>query len=938
MWPINLDLATNPTSPYTTAYDRLSAFCSTVAGSSGVTYPFYFQRRDSTSSKEESSIPRNTTLYKYLQSLTARSIPGWGATFSGKYTQDCNQILTEMFDYIRSTNLFDDNLGGAGTAAANPPYSPNGTNYGFTPGRTSQTAFQPGHGQVTPSVIGSTQGFARIQTISQVALHVICTADGTNPGSINTPAPPAPPTTINNPLMKTYLFGLGRQLKSTERIFQMAFYIQPFCPEENWDGLEPNLTYEVSGLPSLSVAASSTLLSTGPTGSPNPFPSDTNTYFSTLNANVNPNVTYTNAIYNSRAFGGTASFRTLMGSATMPQWAGVDTDPNAAANGIVKGNANYPFANNTTQIYPFVSAPFLVDTINTTTLGGVPVLNVSGGTVTIKIHVGNSVSSASVVQTLQFPFPAMVIPQPSLETTDMPAHPFTSSTGVPTTYPDIPPKDFWGFRYRIGLASNDTGLGMANGSLPSPGGNGGGQEMGCVIRQDADVVRSLVPSVGDMRLIAASNNSSAFTLISGYNVTPPPRLEDSLSDGWVTSAIPQTDSGSYTNPATARRLDTNVTTYTLDKLPDIPPGPIPNDPMNTLYSDLAGKYRDWDNGMAMSYDGAFINKPDEGNTYSIYNSVQSRQTIPYFEQTQNTATTGATFFSPNRIIPSPGMFGSLPSQVIAGTPWRTLLFRPQQNHPGGPSSNGGIDPPDHLFMDLFWMPLVQPYALSEPFASAGKVNMNYQIVPFTALRRDIALRAAMKSEQISVAATGAGGTYKGSSTAGPFLFNLDLAAPTSTTDQTTKTFRDFEATFAQGKIFSSATQICDIYLVPVGQAFSSDSAAQAFWDANRLTGDNSRERPYANLYGKLTTRSNTFTAHTRVQVLKKVVSSTPGTWTEGKDVVLSEYRGSTELERYIDPTSAMPDFAADLAANPNSTEKVSDYCRVRIVDARRFEP
>jgi hypothetical protein len=29
------------------------------------------------------------------------------------------------------------------------------------------------------------------------------------------------------------------------------------------------------------------------------------------------------------------------------------------------------------------------------------------------------------------------------------------------------------------------------------------------------------------------------------------------------------------------------------------------------------------------------------------------------------------------------------------------------------------------------MPVVEPYAISEPLSVAGRVNLNYQIVPFT---------------------------------------------------------------------------------------------------------------------------------------------------------------------------------------------------------------
>ena len=42
-------------------------------------------------------------------------------------------------------------------------------------------------------------------------------------------------------------------------------------------------------------------------------------------------------------------------------------------------------------------------------------------------------------------------------------------------------------------------------------------------------------------------------------------------------------------------------------------------------------------------------------------------------------------------------------------------------------------------MDLFWMPEVEPYAISDCFSTAGKINMNYQIVPFTYITRNTAL-------------------------------------------------------------------------------------------------------------------------------------------------------------------------------------------------------
>lgn len=94
-----------------------------------------------------------------------------------------------------------------------------------------------------------------------------------------------------------------------------------------------------------------------------------------------------------------------------------------------------------------------------------------------------------------------------------------------------------------------------------------------------------------------------------------------------------------------------------------------------------------------------------------------------------------------------------------------------------------------------------------------------------------------------------------------------------------------------------------------------------------------RERPYAALYPQLTTKSNTFTVHYHVQVLKKVKGTDSAVWTEGKDKVQSEYRGSTLIERYIDPNSAdLPDFAID------KTKSLDEYYHFRTLSSRRFAP
>ena len=112
---------------------------------------------------------------------------------------------------------------------------------------------------------------------------------------------------------------------------------------------------------------------------------------------------------------------------------------------------------------------------------------------------------------------------------------------------------------------------------------------------------------------------------------------------------------------------------------------------------------DWDNGIAMQMDGPYVNRGDDGNR-------PSGNRNPYFDEKALTAAdvTSQAFFSPNRVICGPGMYGSMSSGVQEGIPWRTLLFRPDPDHFGSIDQPNQGDPPDHLWMDLFWMPVVEP--------------------------------------------------------------------------------------------------------------------------------------------------------------------------------------------------------------------------------------
>ena len=169
-------------------------------------------------------------------------------------------------------------------------------------------------------------------------------------------------------------------------------------------------------------------------------------------------------------------------------------------------------------------------------------------------------------------------------------------------------------------------------------------------------------------------------------------------------------------------------------------------------------YGDYDNGSGLMIDGPYINKPDEGNTHSLktkyarelqghWEERRNYGEFPYFNRDWLHESGGPAYFSPNRIVSGPGMFGSLPTGVVNDIPWRTLLFRPNTTGPAGFASHPGArNPPDHLIMDMFWMPVVEPYAISEPLSTGGKVNLNCELVPFLHIERNTALRGVFRSE------------------------------------------------------------------------------------------------------------------------------------------------------------------------------------------------
>jgi uncharacterized protein (TIGR02600 family) len=299
----------------------------------------------------------------------------------------------------------------------------------------------------------------------------------------------------------------------------------------------------------------------------------------------------------------------------------------------------------------------------------------------------------------------------------------------------------------------------------------------------------------------------------------------------------------------------------------------------------------------------------------------------------------ATMFEPNRMVPSAGVLGSLLTTDPNGIPqgWQSLLLNP---YPLGNSHPGLISPKDHYFTDLFWMPVIEPYPVSEPLSTAGKVNLNSQLAPFTHITRTTALRGLMNALMIGGVSndqvSGVGGAeYKHGGYQSPsgqsirHPIHLD-----ATLDEHRKRF-ELDGT---GSFYRSATEICDVALVPAqvdGTAF----ALGSFWMQNRGTSDTLREQPYTALLSRVTTKSNTFTVHYRVQALRQPPRSGRSwtEWDESKDQITGEYRGSTTIERFLDPnTPNIPDYTTVNLSG--SYEPIDKWYRWRVLSQKQFAP
>ena len=402
---------------------------------------------------------------------------------------------------------------------------------------------------------------------------------------------------------------------------------------------------------------------------------------------------------------------------------------------------------------------------------------------------------------------------------------------------------------------------------------------------DHDVLQSVVPNHGDHRLIAGKRfvNDRAFV----------------AHPEWGRRALAH----QFTEPNGKLVLGSSLgrSSY-VPRVPSLPGQTAPDFiATNHFAQDRAdngerGAARphltgDFDNGFGPAPDGPYINRPDDGESrgYQLGD--------PYFDvptpRGDSIPKVNPISFGPQRMLPSPVMFGSLPTGVQSNVPWQTLLFRPQTEHFGQQA------PHDHLLLDFFWMPTVEPVPISRPFETEGKINMNHALEPFHYIKRATALHALLKAEKLMAIPEDLDGGQNS------FRHHID--------SEETLRLWDKEV-FEQDRTFLTASQICEMPLVPEGVK-GNRAAIEAFWATHRLTGDNTKERPYAHLYPRLTTRSNTYRIHYIAQTLKKSRGPKPASWNADADIVLGETTGSRRIERVIDHTNPnLPNFLSNTKA------------------------
>jgi uncharacterized protein (TIGR02600 family) len=967
MWPIQ----SNPN--LRNAKDLLIAQAATLSNGA---HTYYFERatsfvsNDNPGSSQSQTADlqpgsRNERLLNYLNHQLKTKIPAFGAAFSdGKAVGTVEQTTLLAFDTIRS--LINTTSRALAPNYTYAPLGPPNTTFDNLMAAVSIGAVVPIRGTLST---GGTQakGSGRFPIIREVGIIFVATAwkDQTtlNPAAPHTPFPGADGLPDDVPDGLGAYNGVGDPQTSQ---MQAIVYLLPLHPAPGQPFTAPAVRYKIEGLENLSIEYNSATQNLG-------FPSGNNAVLLVRPGpgDVSP---YPDGGFYAQFFSQQTAY-TYLGRTLAPN------DGNAPDNNQDNlSTRRFPFYSSLINLNPPANPHrWGLGTSGTYSLlrpnQPVSTFRFNGGTLTIKIYPGTGTAmpaDADYIQRYTIELPPTTLPVPQIFRPHFKSSDDIFTDAAISTAENNPlnvkfytgfkntPMEGRSFQSRI---TNNTPWGVS-GSLTR------------MIIWRGDVIRAVQlnpdgPSGADARVIASKREVQAadFAPMADYtnekimqvhgitvrnsggagNIAMPTHMGFGQNSSTTNPhSWPRANDGTVMRGRASALLNYNDTTGRQVIRPYLPAA------MNNVsLTNLSGGQSpgDWNTGTGNIYDGPFFNKADEGYVRSATNITQN---IYYPANLGDPGSPAAMVsFSPNRQVSSPVLFGSVPL-----APWRTLLFCPnpaaKNNHPGFGGNGPDAPPPfsrlpDHAFLDLFWMPIVEPYAISEPSSTDGKVNLNFQIAPFTYINRATAMHAALKALKIPALRNVQASSYKRENSLDEISANpswrhdIDVEATLAGMVD-----RRFNAT---GQGFRSASEVTTIFLVPrtnnSGVAGPSGATplqrynnTANWWDDKILTGDNLRESPYNHLYSRVTTKSNTYTVHYRVQVLKQnaVTRTTPASWAkweEASDTVLAEHRGSATIERYIDPNDpTVPDFA-----NPaNFNRKLSEFYRWRTLQQREFKP
>ena len=913
LWPVQRDVTLR------TKFDLRMALAASLSGKE-----FFWQRErtwtddanpgSSQSTSEDAGITRNLELIGYLQDLARLPMPGFGGSLEGKYgggtggvPLNSDQIITSMFDMLR----WGVNIENADPNAGEEfKYLP--------PGRKSGGGENPaGEYSAVPMILGSAdntqvRGFGRFPTITEVALVFVATDAEKKDNA--------------------YVDEDGDLMADKTKTMQMFIILEPFCPVPGSPAATPAVRYRIKGLDKVKIEGRALFKDK----------------FAGINRCVSMGAGDRRVIEGATGFNGIAS--QFLDDKGAPKKVGIDNEDSG---------------------FPFVSAEVKFDTAVNSKTG---LIEFTAEPITLEIlSAFGKTGDDDAIQTLRIPLPSRCkIPVPRLSVSNKEA----ADERIQNRFVLVTEKN----------------------------------EVRQRLIQNGDVVRSIeadpsLPWRGDLRVLAALGTRSNPPVT--YRADPDTQGDQSrcvfpspeeLAARFATTeeskrALHSLRSGAYIENQFGRADIDDQKQKTADTGEKLIPGfnypasfipavlSMPRESNLTFPGAINadGRFGDWNNGPGLIEDGPYIAKPDYGNNLNESNAGPGQMASGYFQR-------GGDFHpdpkgvntAPYRQISSAIAFGSLPTGVYprgtgeAPRPWQTLLFCPnppsRQTEAGtaldAKDHFGFLSPPDHTWLEFFWMPVMDPYPLSPGCSTIGKVNMNYQIMPYAYIQRATAMHAALRGVRItaipsSAASAGAGDDFYKNPTR---ITDKEFRYPVNAT----ATLKGFdEERFKKGDVFRTASEICEMFLVPkrFGESETGGTGSTSdhdygkakptiglaynkmvdWWsgqpgnaaDAFEATGDNTRESPYAQLYPRLCTRSNVFQVHYRVQLIRKSRSTAVDTVDLTKDQFAAEYRGSTTVERYLDPNDKeVPDFAS----TGNTTQALDDFYRYRIISRQPFTP